>query len=174
MASDSSDIPSLKNVEVVVGKVNPPKDVSKSTVDPNDSNSSDIPSPENFEDVCGKVDPLSDVSQSTFDPNDSSSSDICSPKKFGDFDGKVNPHSDLERVISEEISLIAKEEEKLSKKEKRKLALLCWKWEEVVDLCEDEDLGVDLPLIPVKKKVKVSIQSRNRVMKLFDESDVDE
>ncbi|CAH1448911.1 unnamed protein product [Lactuca virosa] len=196
MASDSSDIPSLKNVEVVAGKVNSPKDVSKSTVDPNDSNSSDIPSPENFEDVCGKVDPLSDVSQSTFDPNDSSSSDICSPKKFGDFDGKVNPHSDvskstclsdsdsveiidfsvhfspyksqLERVISEE------KRRSCQKKEKRKLALLCWKWEEVVDLCEDEDLGVDLPLIPVKKKVKVSIQSRNRVIKLFDESDVDE
>ncbi|CAH1416037.1 unnamed protein product [Lactuca virosa] len=171
MSSDSSKIPSIKNIEVVAGKVNPPKDVSKSTVDPNDSNSSDIPSAENFEYVCGKVDPLSDVSQSTFDPNDSNSS---APKKFGDFDGKVNPHSDLERVISEEVSLIAKEEEKLSKKEKRKLALLCWKWEEVVDLCEDEELGVDLPFIPVKKKVKVSIQSRNRVMKLFDESDVDE
>ncbi|CAH1444882.1 unnamed protein product [Lactuca virosa] len=176
MSSDSSEIPSIKNIEVVAGKVNPPKDVSKSTVDPNDSNSSDIPSVESFEYVCGKIDPLSDVSQSTFDPNDSNSSDICSPKKFGDFDGKVNPHSDvskskchsdsdsveiidfsvhfspyksqLERVISEELSLIAKEEEKLSKKEKRKLSLLCWKWEEVVDLCEDEELGVDLPFIP--------------------------
>ncbi|CAH1415139.1 unnamed protein product [Lactuca virosa] len=107
MASDSSDIPSLKNVEVVAGKVNPPKDVSKSTVDPNDSNSSDIPSPENFEDVCGKVDPLSDVSQSTFDPNDSSSSDICSPKKFGDFDGKVNPHSDVSKstCLSDSVSV---------------------------------------------------------------------
>ncbi|CAH1447377.1 unnamed protein product [Lactuca virosa] len=152
MSSDSSEIPSIKNIEVVAGKVNPPKNVSKSTVDPNDSNSSDIPSAENFEYVCGKVDPLSDVSQSTFDPNDSNLSDICSPK----------------------LSLIAKEEEKLSKKEKRKLSLLCWKWEEVVDLCEDEELGVDLPFILVKKKVKVSIQSRNRVMKLFDESDVDE
>ncbi|CAH1430354.1 unnamed protein product [Lactuca virosa] len=202
MASNSSDIPSLKNIEVVAGKVNPPSEVSKLTVDPNDSNSSDIPSPKNFEDVDGKVNPLSEVSQSTFYHNDCNSSDICSPKKFEDFDGKVNPqsevskltcHSDyesvdiidfsvhfspyksqLERVISEEVSLIAKEEEKLSRKEKRKLALLCWKWEEVVDLCEDEELGVDLPFIPLKKKVKVSIQCRNRVMKLFDESDVDE
>ncbi|CAH1453277.1 unnamed protein product [Lactuca virosa] len=156
MASDSSEIPSIKfkihlfnrfplcvshciclfqlNIEVVAGKVNPVKDVSKPTVDPNDSNSADIPSAENFEYVCGKVDPLSEVSQSTFDPNDSNSSDICSPKKFGDFDGKVNPHSDvskskchsdfdsveiidfsvhfspyksqLERVISEEVKIL--------------------------------------------------------------------
>ncbi|CAH1422378.1 unnamed protein product [Lactuca virosa] len=136
MASNSSNIPSLK-FEVVAGKVNPPSEVSKSTVDPNDSNSSDIPSPKNFEDVDGKVNPPSEVSQSTFDPNDSNSSDICSPKKFEDFDGNVNPQS--------EVSLIAKEEEKMSRKEKRKLALLCWKREEVVDLCEDEELGVDLP-----------------------------
>ncbi|CAH1434581.1 unnamed protein product [Lactuca virosa] len=132
MASDSSDIPSLKNIEVVAGKVNPSTDVSKSTVDPNDSNSSDIPSPKNFEDFYGKVNPLSEVSESTFDPNDSNSSDICSPK----------------------ISLIAKEEEKLSRKEKRKLALLCWKWEEVVDLYEDEDLGVDFTIHITEKEIE--------------------
>ncbi|CAH1435736.1 unnamed protein product [Lactuca virosa] len=167
MASNSSDIPSLKNFEVVAGKVNPPSEVSKSTVDPSDSSSSDIPSPKNFEDVDGKVNPLSEVSQSTFDPNDCNSSKICSPKKFENFDGKVNPqlevskstcHSDSEGVEIidfsvhfspyksqlERVSLIAKEEEKLSRKEKRKLALLCWKREEVVDLCEDEELRVDL------------------------------
>ncbi|CAH1449828.1 unnamed protein product [Lactuca virosa] len=163
MSSDSSEIPSIKNIEVVAGKVNPPKDVSKSTVNPNDSNSSNIPSAEVsfFYSVIVSFDcylivfssrSTIDVSQSTFDPNDSNSSDICSPKKFGDFDGKINPHSDvskskchsdsdsveiidfsvhfspyksqLERVISEEISLIAKEEEKLAKKRKKEVGFV--------------------------------------------------
>ncbi|CAH1434183.1 unnamed protein product [Lactuca virosa] len=180
MSSESSEIPSIKakihlfirfplfNIVVVAEKVNLPKDVSKSTVDLNDSNSSDIPSAEKFGDFDGKVNPHSDVLKSKCH-SDSDSVEIIN------FSVHFSPYkSQLERVISEEVSLIAKEEEKLSKKEKRKLALLCWKWEEVVDLYEDEELGVDLPFIPVKKKVKVSIQSRNRVMKLYDESDVDE
>ncbi|CAH1439914.1 unnamed protein product [Lactuca virosa] len=127
-----------------------------------DSNSSDICSPKKFEDVEEKVNPQSDVSKSTCH-SDSVSVQII------DFSVHFSPcKSQLERVISEEVFLIAKEEEKLSRKKKG--SWLCYVGSgKKLWIYVKMKSWVDLSFIPLKKKVKVSIQSRNGVMKLFDE-----
>ncbi|CAI9298140.1 unnamed protein product [Lactuca saligna] len=121
-----------------------------------------------FEDVQVKVNVYSDVTKLSCDSDSDSLETIDFRANFS------SCKSQMERVYCEEDCLIAREDEKLTRKDKRKLALSCWKWEEVVDLCKDEDSYVVLSFIPLKKKVKVSIQSRNRVLKLFDELDDDE
>ncbi|CAH1430087.1 unnamed protein product [Lactuca virosa] len=73
--------------------------------------------------------------------------------------------------ISPKVSEIAKEDQQFERKRKRVLALTQWKWDEVVDLCSDDDEEEDV--IQPKKKVRVCIHNRNRPMKLLDESDVE-
>ncbi|CAH1445921.1 unnamed protein product [Lactuca virosa] len=69
------------------------------------------------------------------------------------------------------VSEIAKEDQQFERKRKRVLALTQWKWDEVADLCLDDDEEEDV--IQTKKKVRVCIHNRNRTMKLLDESDVE-
>nr|KAJ0191409.1 hypothetical protein LSAT_V11C800389050 [Lactuca sativa] len=77
----------------------------------------------------------------------------------------------VERVITEEVVEIAKEDQQFERKRKRVLALTQWKWDEVVDLCSDDDEKEDV--IQPKKKARVCIHNRNRTMKLLNESDVE-
>ncbi|CAH1428384.1 unnamed protein product [Lactuca virosa] len=74
---------------------------------------------------------------------------------------------------SVEVALIAKKIQK-SRRKKRKFALLEWNWDGVIEICSDDYLGEDVPIIQPKKKLRVVIQNRNRPTKVIDESDFDD